>query len=416
MTEVELPEDKSGTAVAQSEPEAAAEPADESTSVDAPPEETPEPEITPEAKPGVIRIALDAMGGDNAPAAVVDGSIQAVEETSGMEVILVGDKEAVQAVLDERSYSGDRITIRHAEEVIEMDDSPSQALRKKRKSSIHIGVKMISDKEADAFISAGNTGAVMAVATVMLRNLEGIDRAAIAVILPTQKGNTLLLDAGANVVCKAEHLYQFGIMGSMYAQCALDLPTPKVGLLAIGEEDIKGNEVTKEALEMLTQSSINFIGNTEGKLLYRGHADVVVCDGFTGNIALKISESVAEMIGQFLKDMFKKSWRSKLAYALVKSSMQDFRKKVDHSEVGGAPLLGINGAVFISHGSSGPKSIKSAIMGAKKFIDENVNGHISESLIENKDILATKELKSEGLWDQVKRKMWKRSADDTEVT
>ena len=366
---------------------------------------TPPPEPSPAAAPGprptngagrepaggrVIRIALDAMGGDYAPGPNIDGAILAVGSMADIHVILVGDQASVAAELDQRGYHGAAISVRHAEQVIRMDDAPSDALRRKRKSSIHAGLGMVAGGEADAFVSAGNTGAIMAVATVTLRTIEGIDRAAIAVPLPTQTGHTVLLDAGANVVCKASHLYQFGVMGSMYAQDMLGDQRPRVGLLSIGEEENKGNDVIREAHELLSRSALNFVGNTEAKLLYRGHADVVVCDGFTGNIALKISESLAEMIVAFLKEMFQSSWAGKLAYLLLKKPLAAFKKRVDHSEVGGAPLLGIDGAVFISHGSSGPKSIHSALRAARRFVAQDVNGHIRQSLAANRELVTPK--------------------------
>lgn len=388
-------------------------PAPEEENRDEPVEETGEAKPEPQreapreeaVEPETVTIALDAMGGDNAPADIVEGAVVGVRAMENVRVVLVGDEEAVRAELEKHHDPTGRVGVRHAEEAVAMDESPAAAIRKKKKSSIHVGMRMVSDGEADAFISAGNTGAVMAAATLILRNIEGIDRAAIAVPLPTQKGATVLLDAGANVVCKAMNLYQFGVMGSEYARYVLDAKYPRVGLLSIGEEETKGNKVTLEAFELLTKSSTNFIGNTEAKLLYRGVADVVVCDGFTGNIALKISESVAEMIGVFLKDVFTRNWVSKLAYAMLRSGMEEFKKKVDHSEVGGAPLLGIDGAVFISHGSSGPKSIKSALVAADKFVRENVNGHIRESLAQNEDIMAARDGRAEGIWSQVKRKM-----------
>ena len=355
-------------------------------------------------KDGPVRVVLDAMGGDNAPGVVIDGAIQAIQTIDAVELILVGDEETIKSEFAKRSFENPRVSVRHAEQVVNMDDPPSVALRRKTKSSIHTGVKMVRDGEADAFVSAGNIGAVMAVATIILNNIEGIDRAAIAVPLPTKTGHTVLLDAGANVVCKASHLYEFGIMGSMYAQYVLEDKLPRVGLLSIGEEDVKGNETTREAFEMLTKSSINFIGNVEAKLLYRGVAEVAVCDGFTGNIALKISESVAEMISESLKNMFKGSLRGKIGYLFLRPLLNDFKKRIDHAEVGGAPLLGINGAVFISHGSSGPKSIRSAVLGAKKFIVEDVNGHIRESLASDKDILLSRK-RRDGIWNQMKRKI-----------
>lgn len=354
----------------------------------------------------VARIALDAMGGDNAPGINIDGVILALQSLTGVEVALVGDESILRAELFKREYSHPSVTIRHASEAIGMEESPSVALRKKRNSSIHVGITMVRDGEADAFVSAGNTGAIMAVAAVILRTLEGIDRAAIAIPLPTVTGHTVLLDAGANASCKAFHLYQFGIMGSIYAEYALGDKRPKVGLLSIGEEDSKGNDITREAFEMLTKSSLNFIGNAEAKLLYKGVADVVVCDGFTGNIALKISESLAEMINSFLKQLFRTNWRTKLGYILLKPYLATMKKRLDHAEVGGAPLLGINGAVFISHGSSCPRAIKSALAAARRFIAEDVNGHIKESLAQNRHILDPKKLGQEekpGFLDRIKR-------------
>lgn len=366
-------------------------------------------------KKGAVRVALDAMGGDDAPGAIIEGAIQAIKEIDDVEIILVGDEKAIESELEKRSFSHESISIRHAEEAVGMEESPSSALRKKKKSSIHVGVKMIKEGEADAFVSAGNTGAVMAVATVFLNTVEGIDRAAIAVPLPTQTGHTVLLDAGANVTCKAAHLYEFGVMGSIYAQYVLEDELPRVGLLSIGEEETKGNDVTREAFEMLTESSINFIGNVEAKLFYKGIAEVVVCDGFTGNITLKISESLVDLISLSLKDIFKGSLRGKLGYLFLRPLLEAFKKRLDHAEVGGAPLLGINGAVFISHGSSGPKSIRSAILGAKKFVVEDVNGHIQESLGANKDILRAHGYRSKGLWDQMKRKIGLSGAEDLET-
>lgn len=355
-----------------------------------------------------VRIALDVMGGDNAPGVNIDGVILALEAFTDIHIILVGDESVIKAELYKRNYSHPATSIRHAPEAIGMEESPAVALRKKRKSSIHIGITMVRDGEADAFVSAGSTGAVMAVAAVILRTLDGIDRAAIAIPLPTAAGHTVLLDAGANASCKAFHLYQFGIMGSIFAEYALGDKRPKVGLLSIGEEDTKGNDITREAFELLTRSSLNFIGNAEAKLLYKGVADVVVCDGFTGNIALKISESVAEMISKFLKELFMTNWRTKLGYILLKPYLEKMKKRIDHAEVGGAPLLGVNGAVFISHGSSCPRAIRSALRAARRFILEDVNGHIRESLAQNRHILDHKKLARDdnpGFMERVQRKI-----------
>ncbi|MBI5814054.1 MAG: phosphate acyltransferase PlsX [Nitrospinae bacterium] len=354
------------------------------------------------------RIAIDAMGGDNAPGVNIDGAIMAVRSIEDIEIVLVGDEATIRKEFARRSFSHPSVIIEHAGEVVRMDESPSVALRKKRNSSMHVGITMVRDKQVDAFISAGNTGAVMAIAAVILRTLEGIDRAAIAVQLPTVKGHTVLLDAGANVTCKAAHLYQFGIMGSIYAQYALGDVRPTVGILSIGEEETKGNDVTREAFELLAKSDLNFIGNVEAKLLYKGVSDVVVCDGFTGNIALKISESLAEMISTFLRGMFATNWRTKLGYMLVKPFLAAMKKRVDHAEVGGAPLLGIDGAVFISHGSSEPRAIRNGIYAAKRFVTGDVNGHIRECLAQNLHILDPKALESggkPGFFERMKNKM-----------
>jgi len=363
-----------------------------------------EPALSQDESP-FVRIALDAMGGDFAPAAIVDGAMEAAAEHSDIRIILVGVEDVVKTELARHDNVPDSISVVHADEVIAMDEQPAAALRRKKNSSVHVGIKMVRDGEADAFISAGNTGAVMTVATVLLRTIELIDRPAIAATMPSQRGYMILLDAGANVVCKPENLFQFGIMGSIFAEHSLDKPRPTVGLLSIGEEDVKGNPTTKEAFDFFSRSSLNFIGNIEAKLFYRGIVDVVVCDGFTGNIALKISESVAEMIGVFLKQMFSANLATKIAYFLMKSHLAAFKKKVDHQEVGGAPLLGVNGPVFICHGSSSPKSIKSAVIRARKFVREKVIDHIKENLAENKDILAHKEGKDEGIWTQITRKI-----------
>ncbi len=354
-----------------------------------------------------VRVAIDVMGGDNAPGAIIDGAILALKNIEQLELILVGDESVIAGELEKRSFMSASLKVRHAEEAVEMDEAPSVALRKKRRSSIHVGIKLLKAKEADAFVSAGNTGAVMAVAAVTLRTMEGIDRAAIAVTLPSVNGHSVMLDAGANVVCKAVNLYQFGVMGSVYAQDLLGIDTPRVGLLSIGEEDTKGTDMTREALELLGQSpAVNFVGNVEAKLLYKDTADVVVCDGFTGNIALKVSESVAGMITHFLKEVFASGWRGKIGYLFVRPLLSVMKKKIDHTEVGGAPLLGIDGAVFIAHGSSDSKAVANSIKGAHKFVARDVNGHIREGLAKSPGALAVGKMDSEGFLNQIKKKIW----------
>ena len=360
----------------------------------------------------IVRIALDAMGGDNAPASIVEGAISAVESHDRLHIVLVGDEEVIKKELETHSCNSPLISIRPASETIGMEESPSIALRKKKDSSIHVGVKMVKEKEAHAFVSAGHTGAVMAVSAVMLRTMEGIDRAAIAATVPTSSGHSVIIDAGANVVCKGTNLYQFGVMGSCYAQYVLGYDRPRVGLLSIGEEETKGTDITRKAFELLTTgASVNFIGNVEAKLLYKGVAEVVVCDGFTGNIALKVSESVAGMITGFLKEMLTSGIKGKIAGLLLKSDLTKMKKKIDHSEVGGAPLLGVNGAVIISHGSSDAKSIMSALGGAMRFIDQDVNGHIKESLAD----IPADPLEDSGFWERMKNKIGLSPAEEGNV-
>ena len=346
-----------------------------------------------------MKIVVDAMGGDHAPEAVVEGAVMAASEYN-TEIILTGLSETVQAILD-RLDPVHKLPVQvvHADEVVEMHDLPGKVLRSKRKSSMKIGLDLLKEGTASAFVSAGNTGAVLAYSTVILRPLKGVDRPAIAIQLPTLKGNAILLDAGANVDCKTSQLFQFGIMGHVFAEYILGKENPRVGLLSIGEEDGKGNEIVKEVFQMLKASHINFIGNIEGKEVYRGNADVIVCDGFTGNIALKISESLAEMIGTNLKRMFQNNWASKLGYLLLKPQLDQFKKKVDYSETGGAPLLGVNGVVIIAHGNSSPKAIKNAINRARELCEKNINEHIREDIESN---LTDVEAAKGTIWKQIK--------------
>lgn len=346
-----------------------------------------------------MKIVVDAMGGDHAPESAVEGAVMAAREYE-TEIILTGLSEPIQAVLDRLDPDHNLpIEIVHADEVVEMHDSPGKVLRSKRKSSMKIGLDLVKDGTASAFLSAGNTGAVLAYSTVILRPLNGVDRPAIAIQLPTLKGDAILLDAGANVDCKTSQLFQFGIMGHVFAEIILGKQNPSVGLLSIGEEDGKGNEIVKETFQMLKASHINFIGNIEGKEVYRGNADVIVCDGFTGNVALKISESLAEMIGTNLKRMFQSSWLSKLGYLLLKPQLTEFKKKVDYSETGGAPLLGVNGVVIIAHGSSSPKAIKNAINRARELSEKDINTHIRDGIESN---LTDVEAAKGTIWKQIK--------------
>jgi glycerol-3-phosphate acyltransferase PlsX len=351
-----------------------------------------------------MKIAVDGMGGDYAPQAIVEGAVLAAQQYN-TNIILVGDEARLERELDRLQAHKLPISLCHASEVVHMEEAPGMALRKKRFSSIRVAIELVRSGEAQAVVSAGNSGAALAATTMILKPLHGIDRPAIATLLPTQKGFTILLDAGANVDCKSIQLFQFGIMGNVFAKYVFGKPSPAVGLLAIGEEDTKGNDVTREAFLMLKQSHLNFIGNVEGHHFFRGVADVVVCDGFIGNIALKMCEGVAEMYGQSLKAGLTKTLWRRLAALLLRPALNDIRKRVDSSEYGGAPLLGVNGTCIIGHGSSTPKAIKNAIHMAKRFLDERVTEHIQEDIERSSDILETGSTRSRRLWRHIRNQM-----------
>jgi len=331
-------------------------------------------------RPGVVRVALDAMGGDRGPEVNVEGAVTAAREF-GTAVILVGVEEELQRHLRQHETHGLPLIVRHAPEVVEMGESPLIALRRKKHSSIRIGLDLVKRGEADAFVSAGNTGAVMATAVVVLGPLPGVERPAIAVVVPTLTGHAVLLDAGANVDSKARHLVQFAIMGNVYARDFLGLPRPRVGLLSIGEEESKGNELTREVFkELEDEASLNFIGNVEGRDVFNGTSDVIVCDGFTGNVALKISESVLDAMFTLLREELGKDLRGKAGSLLLRPAFKRFKRRVDPSEFGGAPLLGVNGVCVISHGRSTGKAIKNAVRTAGECVASKVINHIREGI------------------------------------
>lgn len=326
------------------------------------------------------RVALDAMGGDRGPVVNIEGAVAAAREL-GLSVLLVGNEEELSRSLRRHSTNGLGITICHAPETVGMNESPSAALRKKKHSSIRVGLELVKRGEADAFISAGNTGAVMATAMVTLGSLPGVERPAIALIVPTLRGQAILLDAGANADCKPRHLLQFAIMGDIYARQVMGKTSPTVGLLSIGEEESKGNELTREAFKELEEErSLNFIGNVEGREVFSGAADIIVCDGFTGNIALKISESAAEFFTVLLKEELEKGLVGKLGALLTRGAFRRFKKRVDYTEYGGAPLLGVGGMCIISHGRSTAKAIKNAIRVAAECVENKVIEHIRKGI------------------------------------
>jgi len=326
-----------------------------------------------------MKIAVDAMGGDHGPAVVVEGAVAAVREF-GLSVILVGDRAAIETEVRRLGAQSLGLEIRHASEIVGMAESPSMALRRKRDSSLRIAAELVRDGKAAAFISAGNTGAAMAISMFVIGVLRGIDRPAIAAVLPSLRGFTVLIDAGANITPKPWHLFQFAIMGHVYARDILRMDRPRVGLLSVGEEEGKGNDLTREAYDLLKESKLNFIGNIEGRDIYNGNCDVIVTDGFTGNVALKISESLAEMVGAMIKEELTRDIRSKLGAALSVPAFSRFKKRVDYTELGGAPLLGIDGAAIICHGASPVKAIKNAVRVAAEWAKAGLNEHIKAAL------------------------------------
>ncbi|MDH4027759.1 MAG: phosphate acyltransferase PlsX [Nitrospirota bacterium] len=329
-----------------------------------------------------MKIALDAMGGDYAPATTVEGAIKALAENRDLSIILVGDEPKILSELGKYDSAGVRISIRHATQTVDMDESPLTALRRKKDSSLRVAIDLVKSGDADAMVSAGNSGVVMATALFVLGKLPGVERPAIATVMPGLKHHFVLLDAGANVDCKPVHLYQFAIMGEAYARFILEVERPRTALLSIGEEDAKGNELTKEAFKLIKNSHINFAGNIEGQDIFSGEADVVVCDGFVGNITLKVSEGLAETIAKMLKNELLEKAAGAAGQDFLKSAFQSFMKRTDYSEYGGAPLLGISRPCIISHGRSTSKAIKNAIKVAGVFHDKGIAEIISKELSE----------------------------------
>ena len=328
----------------------------------------------------MITIALDAMGGDNAPRAEVEGAVLAARELD-VRVVLVGIEATVRQELARHRAKGLPIDVANATEVIAMTDSPSQAFRRKKDSSVHVAARLVREGKADGLVSAGNTGAVMTTVRFILGTLAAVDRPALAAPFPTSKGTvTVIIDVGANVDSKPEQMEQFAVMGEIYYRAIFGTKRPRVALLSIGEEEMKGNELTREAANLLKQTTLNFTGNVEGRDVFNGDVDVIVCDGFIGNVALKISEGVVLHITGLLKTALTSSLSAKAGYVLARKAFKDFRKKIDYSEYGGAPLLGVRGTAVIGHGSSNPNAIKNAIRVAAELCRSKVNEKIDREL------------------------------------
>jgi glycerol-3-phosphate acyltransferase PlsX len=328
----------------------------------------------------MITIAVDAMGGDDAPRPEVEGSILAAREW-GLRILLVGQPAEIRRELARHGHRGLAVEIVPASEVITMSDSPAQAFRRKKDSSAHVAAHLVEKGRAAGWVSAGNTGAVMTVARFVLGTLPSVQRPALAAPFPTSRGGVaVLLDVGANVDSKVAHLVQFAVMGEIYYRLIFGTRQPRVALLSIGEEAVKGNELTREAHHRLKTLPLHFVGNVEGREVFSGSVDVIVCDGFIGNVALKISEGVAEHIALLLKKALKSTVASQVGYVLSRSAYKAFRKSIDYTEYGGAPLLGVRGVTVIGHGSSNANAIKNAVRVAAELARARINEKIEQEL------------------------------------
>ncbi|MDP9121473.1 MAG: phosphate acyltransferase PlsX [Acidobacteriota bacterium] len=332
-------------------------------------------------------IAVDAMGGDYAPQCAVEGALRAAAD-DGASILLVGDRTRLEAELARHGgfrnaqEKGGRVEIVHAEEVVGMDEPAITPIRKKRRSSIRICAELVKGGQAQAMVTAGNTGAAMIVAKMVIGTVPGVDRPALAAVFPNAKGRTVVLDVGANVDSKPEHLREFAVMGHFYAQEVIGTQKPRIGLMSIGEEEGKGTDLTREVFKVLKTTGLNFVGNVEGRDVFNGSVDVIVCDGFVGNVVLKSAEALAELMGRMLREELGRTVLAKLGYLLSKSAFTRFRQRVDYTEYGAAPLLGINGGCFIGHGRSNARAIQSAIRRAVEFSTAQLDRKIRDKLAE----------------------------------
>ena len=326
-----------------------------------------------------MRIILDAMGSDHHPEPEIQGAIEA-SRRYGIEVILVGREEDLRPRLAALDTSGARITVVHAPEVLEMTDKPAETARRKAQNSMAVGMELLKQGEGEAFVTAGNTGGAMANALFRLGRIRGVKRPALTALFPTRRGHCVVLDIGANAECKPEYLVQFVILGSVYAEKVLGISAPRVGLLSNGEEPGKGNDLVKATYPLLAESGLHFIGNVEGKELFAGEADVVVTDGFTGNVLLKSSEAVVKLLLDSLKEALLASWRTKLGALLAKPAFARLKAMLNPDEIGAAPLLGINGLVFVGHGRSGPAAVASALRTAKQAVEADLLNELKSAI------------------------------------
>ncbi len=348
------------------------------------------------------RVAVDAMGGDHAPEAIVEGAVAAAREL-GIPVTLVGDRDRLERELVKHRAGQVPVTVRHASQAIEMDDSPVVAIRRKKDSSIRVAVDLVKSGEADAFVSAGNSGAAMACAVMALGNLPGVDRPAIALEIPSKRRHVILLDAGANVDATPLNLVQNAVMGDVFARSVRGMLSPRVGLVSNGAESSKGTDTTRAADRVLRQMPLNYLGYIEGRDLNAGNVDVAVTDGFTGNVILKSLEGLGSFFQFLLRQMFERNLRTKLAYLLLKKELDKVRQTLDHEAVGGAPLLGVNGVTIIAHGSSSAWAIRNAVRVAAEAAQKDLNGQISSGLRAVPEVAALPgALKRRNFWQQLK--------------
>lgn len=328
----------------------------------------------------MLTIAVDAMGGDEAPKSEVEGSIQAARSL-GVKIILVGKEDVVRKELAEHDWAGLPITIQHASEQVTMEDSAAKAVRSKRDSSIRVASRLVREGVAQGMVSAGNTGAVMATAKMVQGMIPGADRPALATAFPTLEGSpVIVIDVGANVDCNPKMLAQFAVMGEIYSRVIFKKKNPRVGLLSIGEEEHKGNDLTRAATPLLKSLPLNFVGNVEGRDIFLGLTDVIVCDGFIGNVALKVSEGLVDMIYKTLRESLKATVTRQIGYVLARQAFKEFKKRVDYSEYGGAPLIGVKGVCIITHGRSNANAIKNSIRVAAEFAAGRINEQIEDEL------------------------------------
>ncbi len=331
-----------------------------------------------------LRVAVDAMGGDYAPRAVVLGAVEAARGLRG-EVVLVGKAEVIRRELEDLEYPKRKLRVVHAPEVITMEESPSRAVRAKPQSSIHRAIELMAQGEVDAVVTAGNSGAALAVAMLKLKRLPGVERPALVSLHPSLRGYTVVLDVGGNVECRPSMLVQFAIMGEIYSRLALGRERPTVGLLSNGTEETKGTEITRKAHEILKKCNINYVGYVEGRDIYYGDVDVVVCDGFVGNVVLKAAEGIGDFLRWKLKQEAKRGLLSRLFMSLSQGLWRKVLGEVDYTSYGGVPLLGVNGVCFICHGHSSPKAIAQAIRAAFDYVLKDVNGSLVKALEENQE-------------------------------